>query len=68
MQDYTVTIKETLEKVVSATAGSMEEAIEKVCKAYKAEDIVLSADDFASMEVLCSDKEYKVGRGRMVIR
>jgi hypothetical protein len=42
---YSVTIEETLSRTVEIEADSKQDAINKVKKQYKNEDIVLDADD-----------------------
>ena len=46
---YSVTIEETLSRTVEIEADSKENAIEKVKKQYKNEDIVLDSDDFSEV-------------------
>lgn len=46
---YSVTIEETLSRTIDIEADSQKEAIEKVKKQYKNEDIVLDSDDFSEV-------------------
>lgn len=45
-QQYEITIKETLEKIVTVYANSEEEAEKKAVQDYEDGKIVLTADDF----------------------
>ncbi len=57
MKEYDITITETLEKVVSVTAASKEEAEEKVRQGYYNSEYVLYAEDFTHVD-------FKAGDGR----
>ena len=46
---YSVTIEETLSRTVEIDADSKQDAIDKVKKQYKNEDLVLDADDFSEV-------------------
>lgn len=46
---YSVTIEETLSRTVNIEAENQQDAIEKVKKQYKNEDIVLNGDDFSEV-------------------
>ncbi|MCD8153397.1 MAG: DUF3846 domain-containing protein [Clostridiales bacterium] len=60
MKEYDITITETLEKTVSVTAASREDAEEKV-KGYYNSEYVLDADNFTQVD-------FKSGEGRDLIR
>ncbi|MCD8008246.1 MAG: DUF3846 domain-containing protein, partial [Clostridiales bacterium] len=57
MKEYDVTITETLEKTVSVTAASREEAAEKVRQGYYNSEYVLDADNFTQVA-------FQTGEGR----
>ncbi len=57
MKEYDVTITETLEKTVSVTAASREEAEEKVRQGYYNAEYVLDADNFTQVA-------FQTGEGR----
>ena len=46
---YSVTIEETLSRTIDIEADSKQDAIDKVKKQYKNEDLVLDADDFSEV-------------------
>lgn len=46
---YSVTIEETLSRTIEIEAESKQDAIEKVKKQYKNEDIILDSDDFSEV-------------------
>ena len=46
---YSVTIEETLSRTVEIEADSKQDAIDKVKKRYRNEDLVLDADDFSEV-------------------
>lgn len=48
---YTVTVKEVLERKVAVKADSPAEAWEKIDEQYRAEKIVLTADDFTEYSI-----------------
>jgi len=48
---YEVEITETLQRVVEIEADSKDEAVEKVCKQYSDEKIVLDESDFKGNEI-----------------
>lgn len=49
MAKYSVTIEETLCRTINVEADSQQDAIEKVKKQYKNENIVLNGDDFSEV-------------------
>lgn len=51
MKTYEVTIKETLIRTVEVEAESEDDAKDKVQELYDNCDIILSADDFDSMDM-----------------
>ena len=51
MGQYRVYVTEKLQRAVEVTAASKEDALKQVQESYDNEDIVLSADDFESMEM-----------------
>ena len=61
MKEYDITIAETLEKTVSVTAASREDAEEKVKQGYYNSEYVLDADNFTQVD-------FKTGEGRDLIR
>lgn len=46
---YSVTIEETLSRTLEIEAESKQDAIDKIKKQYKNDDIVLDADDFSEV-------------------
>lgn len=61
MKEYDITITETLEKTVSVTAASREDAEEKVKQGYYNSEYVLDADNFTQVD-------FKTGEGRDLTR
>lgn len=55
MTTYKIEVKETLSRVVEIEAPSAQEAIDKAREMYKAEEIVLDADDYVTTEI----EDYK---------
>jgi hypothetical protein len=55
MATYEVTIIETLERRVDVEAQSGDEAVDKAQEMYRAEEIVLDADDYTDTEISLSD-------------
>ena len=51
MTTHKIEIKETLSRIIEIEAPSVEEAIDKVRMMYKAEEIVLDADDYVTTEI-----------------
>ena len=51
MTTHKIEIKETLSRIIEIEAASAEEAIDKVRTMYKAEEIVLDADDYVTTEI-----------------
>lgn len=51
MKKYLIKIEETLSKTILVEAGSLDEAIDKVNRAYRNYRIVLNADDFDAVNV-----------------
>ena len=51
MNNYKIEIQETLSRVIEIDAPSAEVAIDKVREMYRAEEIVLDADDYVSTEI-----------------
>ena len=48
---YKIDIQETLSRIVEIEAPSAEEAIDKAREMYRAEEIVLDADDWVGTEI-----------------
>lgn len=57
MKRYYVSVTETLNKVVSVDAESVEEAVRKVQDAYNNSDIVLDSENFAGEEIEIETEE-----------
>ncbi|MCD7845540.1 MAG: DUF3846 domain-containing protein [Oscillospiraceae bacterium] len=55
MKEYDITITETLEKAVSVTANSQEEAEEQVRQGYYNSEYVLDADNFTQVDFKTSE-------------
>ena len=51
MANYKIEITETLSRIIEIEAPSAEEAIDKAWQMYRAEDIVLDADDWVGTEI-----------------
>ena len=51
MNTYKIEIQELLSKVIEIEASSAEEAIDKAREMYRAEEIVLDADDWVGTEI-----------------
>jgi hypothetical protein len=58
MNFYDVTIKETLIKVVTVKASSLEEAQSKVAYDWKNEKHILTADDFSGVRFYVEPHRY----------
>lgn len=54
-KEYDVTIREILQRTVRQKAASAEEAQEIVEAKYRAEEIVLAAEDFLAHEFQCRE-------------
>lgn len=52
MKEYTVEVKETLHRLITVEANSMEEAVSIVSEQYDKEEIVLDYDDYAGYEIV----------------
>ena len=52
MKKYNIIIEETLSKVVRVEAETEDDAIDKIESMYGNQEIVLSADDFASYQIM----------------
>lgn len=50
LRKFMIRVTETLEKTVECVAKTKEEAMDKVIKQYKDEEIVLSAEDYLYTE------------------
>ena len=55
MKKFDIEIEETLQKVVSVDANSVDEAIDIVHEMYRNEEIILDENDFKDVEF----REYK---------
>ena len=55
MANYKIEIQELLSRIIEIEAPSAEEAIDKARAMYRAEEIVLDADDWMGTEI----EEYK---------
>lgn len=51
MKTYKIEIQEHLSRVIEIEAPSTEEAIDKAREMYRAEEIVLDADDWVGTEI-----------------
>ena len=51
MSQYKIETEETLSRIIEVEAPSAEEAIDKARAMYKAEQIVLDADDWVGTEI-----------------
>ncbi len=49
MKKYEIEITETFQKMIKVNASDIDEAINKVIKKYKNEEIVLDSDDFVEV-------------------
>lgn len=54
---YYVSITETLNKIVSVEANSVEEAENKVAEKYHADEITLTSKDYVSDEIEVDDEQ-----------
>lgn len=54
-KEYDITIREILQRTVRQKASSREEALEIVEAKYRAEEIVLAAEDFFDHEFGCRE-------------
>lgn len=54
---FDILIEEKLKRIVSIDANSIGEAIEKVEKLYKEEEIILDYSDFDTVCISCDNKE-----------
>jgi len=66
MKEFDVTITETLEKTVSVTATSKEEAEEKVRQGYFDSEYVLDADNFTQVDFQTSEGREPARKGNMI--
>ncbi|MCD8146760.1 MAG: DUF3846 domain-containing protein [Clostridiales bacterium] len=66
MKEFDVTITETLEKTVSVTAASKEEAEEKVRQGYFDSEHVLDADNFTQVDFQTSEGREPARKGNMI--
>ena len=51
METYSITIKETLLRIISIDAESSDEALDIASEMYKSEEIVLDAEDHAQTDI-----------------
>ena len=51
MTTHKIEIKETLSRIIEIEAASAEKAIDKAREMYRAEEIVLDADDWVGTEI-----------------
>ena len=51
MKNYKIEIQELLSRIIEIEAQSAEEAIDKAWEMYRAEEIVLDADDWVGTEI-----------------
>ena len=51
MKNYKIEIQELLSRIIEIEAPSAEEAIDKAREMYRAEEIVLDADDWVGTEI-----------------
>ena len=54
---YYVSITETLNKIVSVEANSVEEAVNKVTEKYRADEITLTSKDYVGDEIEVDDEQ-----------
>lgn len=66
MKEYDITITETLEKTVSVTAASKEEAEEKVRQGYFDSEYVLDADNFTQVDFQTSEGREPAREGNKI--
>lgn len=58
MQKFTVTVTETLERLVEVTAENAQAAYDQVSSSYKNQDLVLDSDDFSHYSIaILSDQD-----------
>lgn len=50
MENFDITIIETLQRTISINANTMQEAMEKTKEQYKQEKIVLDSSDFVAVD------------------
>jgi len=55
METFKIEIQEFLSKIIEVEAENIEEAVTKVKKLYKDEEIVLDSEDYVTTEI----KEFK---------
>ncbi len=51
MNKFKIEVKETLSKVIEIEAENVEEAIQKVSKFYKDEEIILDSEDYLDTSI-----------------
>ena len=51
METFKIEIQEFLSKIIEVKADNIEEAVLKVKKLYKDEEIILDSDDFVTTEI-----------------
>lgn len=54
---YYVSITETLNKIVSVEANSVEDAVNKVTEKYRADEITLTSKDYVGDEIEVDDEQ-----------
>lgn len=57
MKRYYVSITETLNKIVSVEANSVEDAVNKVTEKYRADEITLTSKDYIDDEIEVDDEQ-----------
>lgn len=65
---YKVAITETLRKIVAVEAMSSSEAHQRVMDAWKASEIILTADNFEGVEVYVSGELRNIGDKQIIER
>ena len=60
MNEYKITITETLQKTVTVEAESREEAEQKVNDAWRRAEYILDAEDFQGVEIKAEDPYVKL--------
>ena len=60
MNEYKITITETLQKTVTVEAKSREEAEQKVNDAWRRAEYILDAEDFQGVEIKAEDPYVKL--------
>ncbi len=57
MKEFKVEITETLSKIITIKANTLEEALESVTKMYEQEKIILDSDNFIEKEIKLVEDE-----------